>query len=56
MLKRVGLVVAIAAWETYVKDRIEEEINVWLRAVDGSAVGRFVRGRLHEDLRSKAGV
>ena len=50
-LKRAGLVMAMAAWETYVKDRFNEEFTVWLRAVDGSQVGKFVRKRKEEDLR-----
>ncbi len=50
-LKRAGLVMALAAWETYVKDRIREDFAVWLRAVDGSPVGKFVRKRLDEDLK-----
>jgi hypothetical protein len=50
-LKRAGLVMALAAWETYVKDRFNEEFTVWLRAVDGSQVGKFVRKRRDEDLK-----
>lgn len=50
-LKRAGLVMALAAWETYVKDRVCEEFDVWLRAVDGSPVSKFIRKRLAEDLK-----
>lgn len=50
-LKRAGLVMAMAAWETYVKDRLCEEFEVWLRAVDGSPVGKFVQRRLDEDVK-----
>ena len=50
-LKRAGLVMAMAAWETYVKDRFNEEFAVWLRAVDGSQVGKFVRKKKDEDLK-----
>lgn len=50
-LKRAGLVMAMAAWETYVKDRFNEEFTVWLRAVDGSQVGKFVRKKKEEDLK-----
>jgi len=50
-LKRAGLVMAMAAWETYVKDRFNEEFKVWLQAVDGSQVGKFVRKRKEEDLK-----
>ncbi|WP_197491477.1 HEPN domain-containing protein [Methylomonas methanica] len=51
VLKRAGLVMALAAWETYVKDRIHSEIDTWLQAVDGSPIGKFVRRRLEEDLK-----
>ncbi len=51
VLKRAGLVMALAAWETYVKDRIQTEIDTWLQAVDGSPVGKFIRRRLEEDLK-----
>ncbi|MDT8391627.1 MAG: HEPN domain-containing protein [Lentisphaeria bacterium] len=50
-LKRAGLVIAMAAWETYIKDRIREEFEVLLKAVGGSPLGRFVQKRLAEDLK-----
>jgi len=50
-LKRAGLVMAMAAWETYVKDRFNEEFTVWLQAVDGSPVGKFVSRRKDEDFK-----
>jgi hypothetical protein len=50
-LKRAGLVMAMAARETYVKDRFNEEFAVWFRAVDGSQVGKFVKKRKEEDLK-----
>ena len=42
---------ALAAWETYVEDRVCEEFNVWLRAADGSPVSKFIRKRLAEDIK-----
>ncbi|HEY8096207.1 MAG TPA: HEPN domain-containing protein [Methylobacter sp.] len=51
VLKRAGLVMALAAWETYVKDRIRDEFDVWLQAVEGSPIGKFVRRRLEDDLK-----
>jgi len=51
VLKRAGLVMALAAWETYVKDRLQSEIDTWLQAVEGSPLGKFVRRRLEEDLK-----
>ena len=50
-LKRAGMVLAMAAWETYVKDRIGEEFKVYLKAVEGSPLGRFVQKRLDQDLK-----
>jgi len=50
-LKRAGLIIAMAAWETYVEDRVLEEFEVLLKAVGGSPLGLFVQRRLDEDLR-----
>lgn len=50
-LKRAGMVLALASWETYVKDRFKEEINVWLVSVRGSQLGNFVQMRVDEDLK-----
>ena len=50
-LKRAGLVLAMAAWETYVKGRFNQESTVWLRAVDGSQSGKFDRKKKDEDLK-----
>ena len=51
VLKRAGLVIALAAWETYVKDRFCEEFNLWIVGVEGSPVGKFVQARRHEDIK-----
>jgi len=51
VLKRAGLVMALTAWETYVEDRVLEEVTARLRVVDGSYVGKFVLRRLEEELR-----
>jgi RiboL-PSP-HEPN len=51
VLKRAGLVMALTAWETYVEDRVREEVQARLRAVNGSYVGKFVTGRLEDELR-----
>ena len=50
-LKRAGMVIAMAAWETYVKDRFQEEFDVWLKAVEGSSIGRFIKKKAEEDLK-----
>lgn len=51
VLKRAGLVMALAAWETYVKDRVRDEISIWLRSLEGSPIDKFVRRRLEDDLK-----
>ena len=51
VLKRAGLVMALTAWETYVEDRVLEEVTARLRVVNGSYVGKFVLRRLEEELR-----
>jgi hypothetical protein len=51
VLKRAGLVMALTAWETYVEDRLTEEMGKKLAAVSGSYVGDFVLKKLHHDLK-----
>ncbi|MCU7374883.1 HEPN domain-containing protein [Paucibacter sp. O1-1] len=51
VLKRAGLVMALTAWETYVEDRVREEVTRRLRVVNGSYVGKFVASRLEEELK-----
>ncbi|HJU53620.1 MAG TPA: HEPN domain-containing protein [Pyrinomonadaceae bacterium] len=51
VLKRAGLIMALTAWETYVEDRVREEVAVRLRVVDGSYVGKFVLNRLEDELK-----
>jgi hypothetical protein len=51
VLKRAGLVMAMTAWETYVEDRIREEVGNRLRVIDGSHVGKFVLKRLEDELK-----
>jgi hypothetical protein len=42
---------ALTAWETYVEDRVREEVDLRLRVVNGSYVGKFVTTRLDDELR-----
>ncbi len=42
---------AVTAWETYVEDRIREEVGERLRVVNGSYVGKFVLNRLEDELK-----
>ncbi|OSZ74621.1 HEPN domain-containing protein [Hydrogenophaga sp. IBVHS1] len=51
VLKRASLVMALTAWETYVEDRVREEVAQRLRVVNGSYVGKFVAGRLEDELK-----
>ena len=51
VLKRAGLVMALTAWETYVEDLVREEVQVRLRAVNGSSLGKFVQNRLEEEMK-----
>lgn len=51
VLKRAGLVMALTAWETYVEDRLTEEMDIRLRIVEGSHVGDFILKRLKSELK-----
>lgn len=51
VLKRAGLVMALTAWETYVEDRLREEMDKKLGAVAGSFVGDFILKKLITDLK-----
>ena len=50
-LKRAGLILALAAWETYIKDRIVEEFKMLLSSTKGSQLSRFVERQLENDLK-----
>lgn len=51
VLKRAGLVMALTAWETYVEDRLLEEMKRKLGVVEGSYIGDFVFRKLNHDLK-----
>ena len=51
VLKRAGLVMAVTAWETYVEDRLKEAVETRLKVLSGSPVGKFVSGKLAEELK-----
>lgn len=51
VLKRAGLVMALTAWETYVEDRLQEEMSKKLAVVAGSYVGDFMTKKLNQDLK-----
>lgn len=51
VLKRAGLVMALAAWETYVEDRVSEALHKKLSVVAGSYAGNFIQNKLQLDLK-----
>jgi hypothetical protein len=51
VLKRAGLVLALTAWETYVEDRVLEEVQKRLQVVSGSSIGKFVSDSLDAELK-----
>ena len=50
-LKRAALIMSLTAWETYVEDRITEELQSQMRPLEGSQVARFVNGTLEKELK-----
>lgn len=51
-LKRAALIMTLTAWETYVEDRVTEEVDIRLRALDGSQIARYIRKKLETDLKT----
>jgi hypothetical protein len=51
VLKRAGLVMALTAWETYIEDRVQEAVQLRLKAVNGSPIGNFVSTKLADELK-----
>lgn len=52
VLKRAALVMALTAWETYVEDRVREEVERrWGSPACGNPAGRLLLGKLNEELR-----
>lgn len=51
VLKRAALIMSLAAWETYVKDRFNEEFEACFGCLKGSEAGRVLTRRKDEDLR-----
>lgn len=50
-LKRAALIMTLTAWETYVEDRISEELSSQMRPLKGSPVECFVSEALQRDLK-----
>ena len=51
VLKRAALIMVLAAWETYVKDRFHEEFETCFGCLKGSDAGRILSRRRDEDLK-----
>jgi hypothetical protein len=50
--KRATLLLACAAWETYVEERVSQSLTARIDAVGGNDFTEFVRRRLDEELKS----
>jgi hypothetical protein len=50
-LKRAALIMSLTAWETYVEDRISEELHKQMKSLEGSQVAKFVKNTLEEELK-----
>lgn len=51
VLKRAALVMMLTAWETYVEDRLTEEMSKRLDLLSGCHIGAFVLKKLRQDLK-----
>ena len=51
VLKRAGLVIALSAWETYVEDRVEEEVQTMLNRNPDLKTSRFMKNKLEIELK-----
>ncbi len=51
VLKRAGFVMAFTAWETYVEDRLVEELDVRSSMIKDSFIGKFFQKKLSEELK-----
>ncbi|MBE4365700.1 hypothetical protein HJ032_10700 [Vibrio parahaemolyticus] len=50
-LKRAALIMTLTAWETYVEDRISEEVAIQTKVLQGSQIGNFISQTLEKDLK-----
>ncbi len=50
-LKRAALVMILTAWETYVEDKISEEVATKTKVLQGSQIGNFISETLKKELR-----
>ncbi|GAD91370.1 hypothetical protein VHA01S_087_00100 [Vibrio halioticoli NBRC 102217] len=50
-LKRAALIMSLTAWETYVEDKVSEEVNLQSRVLQGSQLGDFIANSLEKELK-----
>lgn len=50
-LKRAALIMILTAWETYVEDKISEEVAMQTKVLQGSHIGDFISNTLEKDLK-----
>lgn len=50
-LKRAALIMTLTAWETYVEDKISEEVAMQTKVLQGSQIGNFISRTLETDLK-----
>lgn len=51
VLKRAGFVMAFTAWETYVEDRLVEELTIRTEMIKDSFLGNFFQKKLNDELK-----
>lgn len=50
-LKRAALIMTLTAWETYVEDKISEEVERQTKVLQGCQIGNFINKTLENDLK-----
>ncbi|EJG1872462.1 hypothetical protein BS053_RS01675 [Vibrio parahaemolyticus] len=50
-LKRAALIMTLTAWETYVEDKISEEVASQTKVLQGSQIGTFISNSLEKELK-----
>lgn len=50
-LKRAALIMSLTAWETYVEDRVSEEVAIQIKVLQGSQIGSFISQALEKELK-----
>lgn len=50
-LKRAALIMSLTAWETYVEDKISEEVALQTKVLQGSQIGNFINNSLEKELK-----